>query len=45
MSEEPVDKVQSVNQSVPVEVVIMQMKAFLSNLEKDYFNNFDKNTS
>ena len=36
---------QSANQSVPVEIVIMQIKAFLNNLEKDYFNNFDRSTS
>ena len=36
---------QSANQGVPIEIVIMQIKAFLNNLEKDYFNNFDKGTS
>lgn len=33
---------QSQNQGVPNEIVIMQMKAFLRNLENDYFNDFDK---
>ncbi len=36
---------QSANQGVPIEIVIMQMKAFLNNLEKDYFSNFDKGTA
>ena len=36
---------QSVNEGIPVEIVIMQMRAFLNSLEKDYFNKFDKGTS
>ena len=36
---------QSVNQGVPVEIVIMQLKAFLKKLEKDYFDEFNKGTS
>lgn len=36
---------QSANKGVPIEILIMQMKSFLNNLEKDYFDNFNKNTS
>ncbi len=36
---------QSANEGVPIEAVIMQMKAFLRNLEKDYFTTFDENLS
>jgi len=36
---------QSANEGVPIEIVIMQMKVFLRNLENDYFDNFDKNTA
>lgn len=38
-------RLQSANEGVPNEIVIMQMKAFLRNLENDYFDNFDKNTA
>ena len=36
---------QSANWGVPIEIVIMQMKAFLNKLENEYFDNFDKNSS
>lgn len=32
---------QSTNQGAPVEVVIMQLRAFLNKLEKDYFDEFE----
>lgn len=35
-------KAQSVNDNMPIEIVIMQLKAFLNNLEKEYFNAFEK---
>ena len=37
-------KSQSINQSVPVEIVIMQLRAFVDKLEKDYFDEFNKGT-
>lgn len=33
------------NKSVPMEVVAMQLKAFLRNIENDYFDTFDKHTA
>ena len=36
---------QSVNDGILIEMVIMQMKAFLNGLQKDYFDNFDKGSS
>ena len=36
---------QSANKRVPIEIIIMQMKAFLNNLEKNYFDNFNKRAS
>lgn len=38
-------KTQSFNESIPQEMIIMQLKAFLRNLENDYFDNYDENTS
>ena len=35
-------KSQSINQSVPVEIVIMQLKAFTDKLEKNYYDEFSK---
>lgn len=35
---------QSANEGVPIEIVIMQMRAFLNNLDREYFDNFDENT-
>lgn len=35
----------SINRSVPIEVVAMQLKAFLRNIENDYFDGFDKYTA
>lgn len=35
---------QSVNQGVPIEIVIMQLKAFINKQEKDYFDEFDSGT-
>lgn len=40
----PEYQTQSMNQGVPVELVIMQLKAFLNKLEKDYFDEFDLGT-
>ena len=37
-------KFRSINQSVPVEIVIMQLKAFVNKLENDYFDEFNKVT-
>ncbi|RJQ16844.1 hypothetical protein C4573_02150 [Candidatus Woesearchaeota archaeon] len=34
--------VQSANEGIPIELVLMQLKAFLRNQENNYFNNFDK---
>jgi len=36
---------QSANRGVPVEIVIMQIKAFLNSLEKGYFDSFDKGSA
>ena len=36
---------QQVNQGVPEEIVIMKMRACLNNMEKNYFDKFDKGTS
>ena len=30
------------NKRVPTEIIIMQLKAFLANVEKDYFDNFNE---
>lgn len=35
-------KIQSVNENIPIEIVIMQLKSFLNNLEKNYFDTFGK---
>ena len=37
-------KVESANKGVPREIVIMQIKAFLKNLEDEYFDDFSKGT-
>lgn len=34
---------QSKNNGVPIETVIMQLKAFLNSAGKEYFDKFDKN--
>ena len=34
----------SMNQNVPLELAIMQLKAFLRNLENEYFDNYDRST-
>lgn len=34
----------SSNENVPIEFVIMQLCACVRNLEKDYFDNFDRDT-
>ena len=31
---------QSINENIPIEIVIMQLKTFLNNLETNYFNAF-----
>lgn len=33
---------QAMNENMPIEVIIMQLKAFLNKLEKDYFDTFEK---
>lgn len=35
---------ESANQGVPTEIIIMQIKAFLKNLEDEYFDSFNKNS-
>lgn len=35
-------KTDSVNRNVPVEIVIMQMKVFLNDLEKEYSDRYSK---
>ena len=37
--------VQAVNNGVPEEIVLMKMRAWLQQQEKDYFNDFDKGTA
>jgi hypothetical protein len=34
----------SMNQNVPTELAIMQLRAFLRNLENEYFENYDRST-
>lgn len=36
------EKAKILNQGVPMELVIMQMRAFLDKAEKDYFEEFNK---
>lgn len=31
-----------INKKVPLELIVMQMKAFLKQVEKDYFNSFNQ---
>ena len=38
-------KIDSVNKGVPVEVIMIQLRAFLRNMENEYFDAFDKNFS
>ena len=38
-------KVESVNEGVPAEIVLVQLRAFLRNMENEYFDAFDKNFS
>lgn len=38
-------RTQSVTQGIPVEIVIMQLRAFLRTLERDYFKDFERGTS
>ncbi|MEM5797336.1 MAG: hypothetical protein QXD72_02050 [Candidatus Aenigmatarchaeota archaeon] len=35
---------QAINENIPVEIIIMQLKAFVNKLEKDYFGDFEKGT-
>lgn len=37
-------QIQSVNDNIPVEIVIMQLRAFLNGLENEYFDNFQQGT-
>ena len=34
-------QLQSANHNVPVEIIVMQLKAFLNSLEKEYFDNLN----
>ena len=36
---------QSRNQGVPIEIVLMQLKAFIRNQENEYFDNYDSSIS
>ena len=36
---------QSKNQGIPIEIILMQLKAFLRNQENEYFDRYDKNTT
>ena len=36
---------ETLNNGVPIEMIIMQLRAFLRRMEKDYFNNIDKSTT
>ena len=36
---------QSKNQGIPIEIILIQLKAFLRNQENGYFDRYDKNTS
>ena len=38
-------RTQSRNQGIPIEIVLMQLKAFLRNQENDYFDKYDKSVS
>lgn len=33
---------QSVNENIPIKIIIMQLKALINKLEKDYFDEFEK---
>ena len=35
-------QIQKINKGIPIQIVIMQIKAFLKNLEKEYFEKFKK---
>lgn len=35
---------QTVNQGIPIEIVIMQLRAFLKQMEHNYFSSFEKGT-
>ena len=35
---------EAMNDNIPIEIIIMQLKAFLNNIEKDYFDTFEKGT-
>ncbi len=37
-------KIQTLNDNIPLEIVIMQLKALLNNLKKEYFDNFERGT-
>lgn len=37
-------EIQSMNENIPVEIVIMQLKTFLNSLEKEYFDSFERGT-
>lgn len=33
---------QTVNDKIPIEIIIMQLKAFLNSIEKEYFDSFQQ---
>jgi len=35
-------QLQTLNEGIPVEIIIMQLRAFIKSIEKDYFSAFDK---
>ena len=37
-------QIQTVNENIPVEIILMQLKAFLNSLEKEYFDEFERGT-
>ena len=38
-------RTQSRNEGIPIEIVLMQLRAFLRNQENDYFDNYNKGMS
>lgn len=38
-------RTQSRNESIPLEIILMQLRAFLRNQENEYFDNYNKSIS
>ena len=38
-------QLQSSNKNIPIEIALMQVRAFLRHMEQDYFDRFDKGLS